>query len=81
MRVWIDRMRADERARARLVVAALVLVFLASAVRNIKEDGDFRGYLEVGELVLQHGDIYADADYRAHLIGVMARRAVQSTLH
>ena len=26
-------------------------------------------------------DIHADADYRAHLIGVMARRAVQSSLH
>jgi carbon-monoxide dehydrogenase medium subunit len=26
------------------------------------------------------GDIHADAAYRAHLIGVMARRAVQSAL-
>jgi hypothetical protein len=34
---------------------------VASAARNIKEDGDFRGYLEVGELVLRGRDIYADA--------------------
>jgi carbon-monoxide dehydrogenase medium subunit len=25
-------------------------------------------------------DIHADADYRAHLIGVMAKRAVQAAL-
>ena len=61
MRVWIDRMRADERARARLVVAALVLVFLASATRNIKEEGDFVHYLEAGARVLQGRDIYEGA--------------------
>ena len=47
--------------RVRVVLLALVVIFLASAGRNIKEEGDFRGYLEVGELVLQHRDIYADA--------------------
>ena len=62
MRVWIDRMRADERARARLVVAALVLVFLASATRNIKEEGDFVHYLEAGARVLQGRDIYEAPD-------------------
>ncbi|MCC6763542.1 MAG: DUF2029 domain-containing protein [Deltaproteobacteria bacterium] len=45
----------------RAVVAILVAVLLGSAVRNIKEDGDFRGYLEVGELVLRGADIYAEA--------------------
>ncbi len=45
----------------RIVVAVLAAALLASAIRNIKEDGDFRGYMEVGELVLRGGDIYADA--------------------
>jgi alpha-1,2-mannosyltransferase len=49
------------RPHVRAVVLVLALVFIGSAVRNIKEDGDFRGYLEVGELVLQGRDIYADA--------------------
>jgi hypothetical protein len=44
-----------------LLVAVLAAALLASAVRNIKEDGDFRGYIEAGELVLQGGDIYADS--------------------
>jgi carbon-monoxide dehydrogenase medium subunit len=26
-------------------------------------------------------DIHADADYRAHLIGVMAKRAVEAAVH
>jgi len=30
---------------------------------------------------LLSSDIHADADYRAHLISVMAGRAVQSALH
>ncbi len=45
----------------RVVVLVLVGVLAGSAVRNIKEDGDFRGYIEVGELVLQGADIYADS--------------------
>ncbi|MEB2283999.1 MAG: hypothetical protein B6D46_01800 [Polyangiaceae bacterium UTPRO1] len=45
----------------RVVVAALIAVLVASAVRNIKEDGDFRGYMEVGELVLRGADIYAES--------------------
>jgi hypothetical protein len=45
----------------RLVVLVLVAVLLGSAIRNIKEDGDFRGYMEVGELVLRGSDIYADS--------------------
>ena len=45
----------------RTVLVVLAIVLLASAVRNIKEEGDFRGYLEVGELVLRGGDIYAEA--------------------
>ena len=45
----------------RTVVVILAAIVLASAIRNIKEEGDFRGYLEVGELVLRGADIYADA--------------------
>lgn len=45
----------------RLVCLVILGVLVASAVRNIKEDGDFRGYMEVGELVLQGADIYAEA--------------------
>jgi len=45
----------------RLVLLVFALVLLGSAIRNIKEDGDFRGYMEVGELVLRGADIYADA--------------------
>ncbi len=52
---------AVSRTRVRIVLLVLVAVFLATAVRNIKEAGDFRGYLEVGELVLRGGDIYRDA--------------------
>ncbi len=56
---------ADDAAvsptRLRIVLVILVAVFIASAVRNIREEGDFRGYLEVGELVLQGGDIYRDS--------------------
>jgi hypothetical protein len=44
-----------------MVVLLLVAILLGSAIRNIKEDGDFRGYMEVGELVLRGGDIYADS--------------------
>jgi hypothetical protein len=45
----------------RVVVLVLAAVLLGSAIRNVKEDGDFRGYMEVGELVLRGGDIYADS--------------------
>ena len=45
----------------RAVCLALLAILVASAARNIKEEGDFRGYLEVGELVLQGRDIYAEA--------------------
>jgi hypothetical protein len=47
--------------RVRVVLLVLIAIFIATAVRNIKEEGDFRGYLEVGELVLRGGDIYRDA--------------------
>ncbi len=54
--------RPDEwSGPTRLVVLALLAVMLGSAIRNIKEDGDFRGYIEVGDLVLRGGDIYADS--------------------
>ena len=53
--------RLPAERSVRLVLAVLLAVFVASAVRNIKEEGDFRGYLEVGELLLRGGDIYADA--------------------
>ena len=43
------------------MLLVLAVVLLGSAIRNIKEDGDFRGYIEVGELVLRGADIYADA--------------------
>jgi hypothetical protein len=45
----------------RAVLLVLAVVLLISAIRNIREAGDFRGYIEVGELVLQGADIYADA--------------------
>ncbi len=45
----------------RLVLLVLAVVLIASAVRNLKEEGDFRGYLEVGELVLRGADIYAES--------------------
>ena len=45
----------------RVATTVVVAVLIGSAIRNIKEDGDFRGYMEVGELVLRGGDIYADA--------------------
>lgn len=45
----------------RLVLVVIAAILLASGLRNIREAGDFRGYLEVGELVLQGADIYADA--------------------
>lgn len=51
----------DWSPTTRVVVALLAAALLASAIRNIKEDGDFRGYMEVGELVLRGGDIYADS--------------------
>ena len=56
-----DVAAAASPTRVRVVVLVLLAIFIASAARNIKEDGDFRGYLEVGELVLQGGDIYRDA--------------------
>lgn len=57
----LERLRDDEDARARLVVAVLLIVFFASAARNIKEDGDFVHYIEAGERVLRGADIYAGA--------------------
>src|SRR6187402_1008239 len=45
----------------RILLLVLAAILVASAIRNIKEDGDFRGYMEVGELVLRGGDIYADS--------------------
>jgi hypothetical protein len=45
----------------RLVMAVLLVIFVASFARNLDEHGDFAGYLEVGELVLQGRDIYAEA--------------------
>ncbi len=61
MRALIDRLRSDERARARLVLGVLVVVFLASAARNIKEEGDFVHYVEAGARVLHGRDIYEGA--------------------
>ena len=58
-------MTSSVRARldgpTRVVLAVLAAIVLASAIRNIREEGDFRGYLEVGELVLRGADIYAEA--------------------
>jgi hypothetical protein len=45
----------------RVVLVVLAAIVIASAIRNIKEEGDFRGYLEVGELVLRRADIYAES--------------------
>jgi alpha-1,2-mannosyltransferase len=56
-----ERLRADERFRSLAVVAILLLVFLASAARNIKEDGDFVHYIEAGARVLRGADIYEGA--------------------
>lgn len=52
---------ATPSTATRVVLLVLAVVLIASAVRNIKEEGDFRGYLEVGELVLRGADIYAEA--------------------
>ncbi len=57
----LARLRADEDVRARLVVALLALVFVASAARNIKEEGDFVHYLEAGARVLAGANIYEGA--------------------
>ncbi|HEY2386660.1 MAG TPA: glycosyltransferase family 87 protein [Candidatus Binatia bacterium] len=59
-RAW-DLLRRDERARSLAVIAILVIVFLASAARNIKEDGDFVHYIEAGARVLRGADIYEGA--------------------
>jgi alpha-1,2-mannosyltransferase len=56
-----DLLRHDERARSLVVLAVLVVIFLASAARNIKEDGDFVHYVEAGARVLRGSDIYAGA--------------------
>lgn len=57
-----DRASASLGPRAtRVVLVVITAALVVSAVRNIKEDGDFRGYIEVGELVLQGADIYADS--------------------
>jgi hypothetical protein len=61
IRRLIVRLRHDEAARAAAVVAVLAVVFLASAARNIKEEGDFVHYLEAGARVLRGSDIYAGA--------------------
>jgi alpha-1,2-mannosyltransferase len=45
----------------RILLLVLTAVLIGSAIRNIKEDGDFRGYIEAGELVLQGADIYAES--------------------
>jgi len=49
--------------------AALSKSFLREALKDVR----------VGASGLS-SDIHADADYRAHLVGVMARRAVQVSL-
>jgi len=56
-----DLLRHDEQARSLVVLAVLVVIFLASAARNIKEDGDFVHYVEAGARVLRGSDIYAGA--------------------
>jgi chromate transport protein ChrA len=61
LRRVFDRLRSDEQARARLVLVILALVFVASAARNIKEDGDFVHYVEAGARVLRGADIYEGA--------------------
>jgi carbon-monoxide dehydrogenase medium subunit len=50
--------------------AALSKSFLPEALKDVRVDASGLS-----------SDIHADADYKAHLIGVMARRAVQSSLH
>ena len=55
--------------RERAIEAALSKSFGEDAVKNAKVDASGLAT-----------DIHADADYRAHLIGVMARRAVKAAL-
>jgi carbon-monoxide dehydrogenase medium subunit len=50
--------------------AALAKSFVSEVLKDVRVDASALA-----------SDIHADADYRAHLIGVMARRAVEATLH
>jgi len=70
VRVAVTGAGASGVFRVPAMEAALAKSFLPDALKDVR----------VSASALS-SDIHADADYRAHLIGVMARRAVQSALH
>ena len=70
VRVAVTGAGANGVFRLPAMEAALSKSFLPEALKDVRVDASGLS-----------SDIHADADYRAHLIGVMARRAVQSALH
>ena len=70
VRVAVTGAGANGVFRVSAMEAALSKSFLPEALKDVRVDASGLS-----------SDIHADADYRAHLIGVMARRAVQSALH
>ena len=70
VRVAVTGAGANGVFRLSAMEAALSKSFLPEALEDVRVDASGLS-----------SDIHADADYRAHLIGVMARRAVQSSLH
>lgn len=69
VRVAVTGAGASGVFRVPAMEAALAKSFVPEALKDVRVDSALSS------------DIHADADYRAHLIGVMARRAVQSMLH
>jgi aerobic carbon-monoxide dehydrogenase medium subunit len=69
VRVAVTGAGASGVFRVPAMEAALAKSFVPEALKDVRADSALAS------------DIHADADYRAHLIGVMARRAVQSMLH
>ena len=69
-RVAVTGAGANGVLRVPAMEAALSRSFLPEALKDVRVDASGLS-----------SDIHADADYRAHLVSVMARRAVQSALH
>lgn len=69
IRVAVTGAGANGVFRVSEMEAALTKSFSPEALKNVRVDASALA-----------SDIHADADYRAHLIGVMAKRAVQAAL-